>query len=922
MEFDEYDEKYGYSGGGPEEEEYQYDPRTGQYVKGLAEFKDFSRLQKEGRRRRLYLGTTVVGGKIGEIMQRIEKKVFKTANVGEIYDNDIDLIIEEIESENKLPNFEIISKEILNYDLKVIPFVYYTNPKLLLLALYYRKFGKIKNSNEMFSLNEYMRENLISKWDICRYSIYLDKILDRQIFKGPVLPDTPKVNNFLDIYRSDKIKETRIKDRSSLSENYPDIFISGYPRFCQYQPSMIKESKRDDYKNFLEFPEGSYLACEHKKYPYIGMKENYLENNEEYPLLPCCYTKPTDVKEEISTVDPNKPVGNKTIYSINNIPRFAFLPNDILLLFKLIDIDTFQQDLVYLRQSVERSPISSLLCMNTIFPDTSISRAKRYIKQLVHSNYGSSTFINSTNIDYIIDNENFLDATQFIPIYEKIFNCNIILFCITNDNPDGSMCSQKFRIKIFNEIDMDKPFVFLFESMGSIVDKYKYPQYEYIVRGKITKNKVTRIVDDIYIAQDKDKRMLKNLVEVYKSMYPIEKFDLDFKNNIVYQKYDYNGFIRMLLFENGISCLVDPIQNMSINYKDLTENFDINSSNHTYDNIIKFMKEERMKRIEKYMINNKVYGLVGYKKINKTRAIKIYIPICVDTSNIDSDIPEYSLEKNSICPKNLLCSSIDKANDEKQSYIQKYIYLSQVSRCLTAYTIYIFSNIVKNNAEVSINNYESIKNLITDKFSVVPDFFNKQISLSRNISLNSILIENDKIKVPSLECKDRLIYSLITKYQQDPAFVLNYYTNKYIPDFYVDIRDFNIDISFLLLNNSSLLLFYNYTTPNYDLNYNLIDEDIFYIQNPQIEDNEKLFVVRSTTFEQAFNVCYNWDRYYINSNDDIDDVDIEDYNIKLYSFSDVDIDSKMIVKNNDETYYTIGIAKTDKQTYFYSFLIL
>lgn len=924
MDFDDYDEKYG-AEGGPDLEEYQYDTRTGQYVKGLASYKDLSRLQKEGRRRRLYLGTTAVGGKIGEIMQRLEKRVFKTANVSEIYDNDIDVLIEEIESENRLPNFDVISKEILNYDLKVIPFIYYTNPKLLLLALYYRKFGKFKNFDEYYALNEYLRDSVITKWDICRYAMYLDKILDKKLYQGEIMQSTPKVDNFLDIYRSEKIKITTVKDKSNLSENFPDIFISGYPRFCQYQPSIIKSKDIEEYKNYLEFPENNFLACTHKKYPYIGMKENYLDNSEEHPLLPCCYTKPSETKDEsVVTIDPNKPVGNKTIYSINGVPRFAFLPEDLLLLFKLIDINTFQQELTYLRQSVDKSPISSLLCLTSIFPDISLNKAKKEIKKLVNSNIGSTTFINSNNIDYILDNDNFLDATQFIPIYERVFKCNIILFCLNKQETDGSICSQKYKVKIFSNIQNDLPFIFLFESMGSVVDKYKYPQYEYIVRGKVQKNKVTTIVDDVYLMNDKDEDMLKSLLDVYKNIFPIEKFQLKFRNKVIYQKYDYNGFIRMLLFDNGLSCLVDPIQPIDINNKNIQEDFNIDSSVHTYDNIIKFMNEEKMKHIEKYIINNKVYGLVGYKKINKNKAIKIYIPIC--SGYKENDLPVYSINKSSICPKNLICSNTELINDDKNSYIQKYIYLSQVSRCLLAYTYFIFSQEYNNKnllENYTINSYNDIKNLMSDKFIIDSEFYKNNISLSRNISMSSNLVKNNKLIVSSEECKSRLIYSLITKYQQDPNYIINYYTNKFIPDFYVDIRDFNIDINFLLLNNSSLLLFYNYETPDYKLNYNLIDSDIFYIQNPLLEDNEKLFVVRNKTFEEALHVCYNYNNYNINSTEQIDEYTTEDYNIKLYKFSGSDISNELIIKDkDDEGYFTIGIANVENVIYYYSFLSL
>lgn len=901
--------------------EEQYDVRTGRYVKDLGSFRDMERVQKEVRRKRIYTVTTVAEGKIKNLLDNIERQAFKRATISEIYDNDIDNIIDELESE--LPNFSGVAEELLSIDLKRYPFIYYTNPKLFVLGLYYNRFCK---SQVCFEFSDYLRKNSITKFDICRYSMYIDKILKNKKYDGPVYDKTERVNNFLEAYRSFKIEDEIGKDKITLGSKFPDIYMSGYPRFCQYQPSIINEKDKDNYKNYLEFPEGNFLACEHKKLPYIGMKDNYLDNNEEYPQLPCCYSKLKKEKdEETVTIDPLKPVGNKSIYSISDEPRFGYLPEDLNLVFKLFDINIFYKDIVYLRQSVDKSPISSLLCLTTIFEDVLLDEALEKIKKLVKSNYGSTTFINSNNIDFLIDNEEFLDAEQLLPIYEKIFGCKIVLFCLNRNNPEGGLCSIKYRIKIFNtpDTDEDTPYVFLFESMGSVVDKYKYPQYEYIVRGSLKKGKVDKILDNTFTLAD-DQVLLNNIITTYKSLFPVEDFSLKFKNKIVHQKFDYNGFIRILLFQNGLSCLVDPIFSLNIKYKELVSNYTISPDLHTFDNVYNFMKSEKLKNIEKYVINEKVYGLIGYKRINASKYIKIYIPIC--SGEVTEDISEYSLTRNSICPKNLVCSNTDIINDERNSYIQKYIYMSQLSRCLIANIFFLFSIKYKTQSDINLENFEELKTIMSDSFVIDEMFYRNTISLSRYLSTESILFNNNKLKVPSRECIEKLIYTLYIKLRQNRDMVINYSDNKYITNFYEDIRDFTVDINFLLLNNSSLVLFYNYETPKYTLHYNIPpNEDIFYIQNPQIENNEKLLVTKTNSFEQALVVYHNWDSYLINSETKLDDYNYDEDNksIKLYVFDGNSIEEQYIGeydKDYHKEYITLGVSKEGENVRYYSFM--
>lgn len=93
-----------------------------------------------------------------------------------------------------------------------------------------------------------------------------------------------------------------------LKSQRPDLFIDNYPRQCMkgQQPQMITESeiKAWEAKTFIHenkryntqvlnfaTPNGPlYFVCDNPSYPFPGVRENKLANNNIYPVIPCCFT--------------------------------------------------------------------------------------------------------------------------------------------------------------------------------------------------------------------------------------------------------------------------------------------------------------------------------------------------------------------------------------------------------------------------------------------------------------------------------------------------------------------------------------------------------------------------------------------------------------------------------------------------------
>ena len=117
---------------------------------------------------------------------------------------------------------------------------------------------------------------------------------------------------------------------------------------------------------------------------------------------------------------------------------------------------------------------------------------------------------------------------------------------------------------------------------------------------------------------------------------------------------------------------------------------------------------------------------------------------------------------------------------------------------------------------------------------------------------------------------------------------MNFKNNKFIPNYYEDINDFNVSSDFCLLNNVSLMLFNNYTPNDYTLYSSLqIDKPMFYLQNEYIEDG-KTVLVRRVNFDGDY------------------------YCKKIYIYEG----SYHIKTINEEENDAIIIAKTDDETIF------
>ena len=132
------------------------------------------------------------------------------------------------------------------------------------------------------------------------YMNYVPELLPAAEKPREVPKSVPKVGPGAPPRRGGSKKITQLKEVA------PDIFIAGYPRLCQLpkQPiaiapeeiEMWKQRKiivndREVERQIMPFPPDNprvWLVCPDDRYPYPGIKDSDLKNNDQFPYIPCC----------------------------------------------------------------------------------------------------------------------------------------------------------------------------------------------------------------------------------------------------------------------------------------------------------------------------------------------------------------------------------------------------------------------------------------------------------------------------------------------------------------------------------------------------------------------------------------------------------------------------------------------------------
>jgi hypothetical protein len=360
-------------------------------------------------------------------------------------------------------------------------------------------------------------------------------------------------------YKKIQDKKSRLKDVAK------DMFLPNYTRSCGFQPEIIPDSEVEKYseKNqVMRFPkegdeiEGKafYFGCaHHNNHIFPGLRKNpMVENKNEYPILPCCYTvdqrnrrkclfneyydsdkKLIDFvpkeKEQVKNIQYRFLISDKFV----GFEQTGKCPSDIENLFMLYS------NAKPIRKGVHRSRQSALECvlLTTKYKNyhelDSASRLSILDEELERLKEMDLTICAQECWDIedpksYLDTNRYLDPRYFIRLFETVYNCRIVLFSredfIHPEHIEGYLR--------WNTVSKT-PIVMLYEHMGSEANKANYPQCELI----LLENEDPSVSEWIY------KDYLSSLDTVQTQPLPSEKYFTDgfLPDKIVGQHIDFYG---------------------------------------------------------------------------------------------------------------------------------------------------------------------------------------------------------------------------------------------------------------------------------------------------------------------------------------------------------------------------------------------
>ncbi len=327
-----------------------------------------------------------------------------------------------------------------------------------------------------------------------------------------------------------------------------DLFGSRYPDQCQKEKQPYLISTEDDAKKLatdfgdphkIMFFEGAWYACDprelnDKNYNHLfpGLKKNTSKLDKKYKedhdLLPCCYKK--DQYEKASSLlrkyyktqeaqrgndknkEKDKEGGMGYIVGPNKRlqpGRFGELPFNWEKILTFLDIKKVtkgrQQIYPLLRQGVLQSPDSFFHCMERATNKKYVSAiatekrnivltARKKMSTAKNFNYSKQELhdIDDDNIKRILNDENeYIDARKFIGIAQQYYQCNVYLYVVDENNPNGNIVipdhSQAYLPRVVDTTTKPSVLIIMYETN---TDSYPY-QCDIVTLLDVAEGKVT-----------------------------------------------------------------------------------------------------------------------------------------------------------------------------------------------------------------------------------------------------------------------------------------------------------------------------------------------------------------------------------------------------------------------------------------------
>jgi hypothetical protein len=663
-----------------------------------------------------------------------------------------------------------------------------------------------------------------------------------------LLPSTELLFENLSIKEKDKFKAYDKKSGKrlvNLKESRPGVFRPGYASMCQpkkTQPYILDpanvEKYREEYgaNKLMEFEDPStkrkdWYACEPREegepliYIYPGLRKNNIKSkkyNSEVPYVPCCFGEDqyakagAELHKRISVNSAKQPnidlveMGH-ILASNKRVPpgRYGSIPFYLAFIAKnsgYSKLEKGKQNIIPIfRYGVEISPDSFFHCMEKAFnPEYStgdLIKKKELVKnvriEMSNMNFAGARqelhgYTDDIIRDKLLEENRYMDPTLWHSLAEIKYNCNIFIYKISDEYPNGAVVIPRFsQSYLSKKILLNKNTVFiitnLLDSVNSdcqneILVKYNNKikgskKYKYIFQNDVFINQAVKVFNE----------SINISVISPESYYSYNPISLNAKlfEGIISQYIDSNGKARMLTYNNNISLMTPPFPPF-----DKEENIEMNIINSKLLDVLDFIKMRNLIITQQYGDNQTkiIKGLwVKSKKSNIDGLIYGYIPI-VDSKELEN------INYSSISLFNLL-------EVENTSTLNNYRLLRKKAFFLKQYVLYHYSI--------------TSKMLTYDNFIVNPNHKYDINSLNKKLILNNpVIYQNGKIIVSTNKTRDNLINFLKISLSVNQEYVMSYANRTIVKNYYEQLSDFRKTSNQLIFDSDLGLLLYFKTKNN------------------------------------------------------------------------------------------------------------
>ena len=610
-----------------------------------------------------------------------------------------------------------------------------------------------------------------------------------------------------------------------------DEEITSFKEEYTGKPNMIQQYPRDD--DPITLSRVTY-ACHTEQAPYMGL----LQLGDHY--VPCCYTEPNNKRYNMYyNINQNRKIRQQHIVTTAN--QLAYNNVGSLEAFPLLENILTMDDITVTRRGIDPGNLSFFQCILDAVGEGYATEASQkgrveglkakleelFVKGDDLLNVAKQCLYDKSNNDIkkILLSDKFIDPVFFKEMFETAYNCHIVVF-----NSSGIELCRTAKTTIPKEIDDSLPvvFVLMFKNHCELLCHHKKGKKECEYLFNINEHVCVRYILEM------QQRMIRSFIGgtlVEDNLLPHKHIKAQLINSFGKTAAYITTNDYLLYLETPCA----PVELPSVT----GGNCKTESIDKTIDDISKILK---VKTVRQVVVQDEVEILEFTANMTT-----FFVPVekSAPVAGIEISQTSFKIPMNS------------------RSMLKKFSQNQKVARYLRAFTCYMFSRYIRENA-VAVITEKDINNFVKEKIKI-DNSVEYRISKSKLFSDNmNIFIRNEKLVVKSRELLKRLVFCLRVEISQRYQEIIDYHKQISIENFITDVSDFDQHPQQIILEGGESFKQYadELSSVHYVTNSILTDTSkTYFFSNIQVNNGRVYLAKNARSFEEASYYINNFEQY-------------------------------------------------------------